>query len=48
MKILVIGATGATGKEIVNQALAQGHNVTALVRDASKARFAPPVQKAVG
>ena len=48
MKLLVIGATGATGKEIVNQALAQGHAVTALVRDAAKASFAPPVQKVVG
>lgn len=48
MKLLVIGATGATGKEIVNQALARGHAVTALVRDAAKASFAPPVAKAVG
>jgi len=33
MKILLIGATGGTGKEILSQALAQGHNVTALVRN---------------
>jgi putative NADH-flavin reductase len=48
MKLLVIGATGATGKEIVNQALTRGHQVTALVRDAAKSGFAPPVEKAVG
>jgi len=48
MKLLVIGATGATGKEIVNQSLTQGHHITALVRDATKASFAPGVEKAVG
>ena len=48
MKLLIIGATGPTGKEIVNQALAQGHAVTALVRDAAKAGFAAPVQIALG
>ena len=34
MKIIVFGATGATGKLIVAQALAKGHTVTAFVRDA--------------
>jgi len=48
MKLLVIGATGGTGKEIVSQALAQGHAVTALVRDAAKTAFPPTVKKAVG
>jgi putative NADH-flavin reductase len=33
MKIIVFGATGRTGKEIVRQALEQGHTVTAFVRD---------------
>jgi putative NADH-flavin reductase len=33
MKIIVFGATGGTGKEIVRQALEQGHKVTAFVRD---------------
>jgi putative NADH-flavin reductase len=33
MNILVLGATGGTGREVVSQALAGGHNVTALVRD---------------
>jgi uncharacterized protein YbjT (DUF2867 family) len=32
MKILVLGATGATGRLIVSQALAKGHAVVALVR----------------
>ena len=36
MKILVIGASGPTGKEIVKQAMEQGHAVTAFVRDAAK------------
>ena len=48
MKLLVIGATGASGKEIVRQALALGYDVTALVRNATKASFVPLVKKAVG
>ena len=36
MKILVIGATGGTGREIVKQALKAGHEVTALVREQPK------------
>ncbi len=31
-KILVLGATGATGREVVSQGLQQGHEVTAFVR----------------
>ena len=31
MKLFVIGATGRTGREIVQQALARGHHVTAFV-----------------
>ncbi len=37
MKILVLGATGATGRLIVNQARAEGHDVVALVRSRAKA-----------
>lgn len=37
MKILVLGATGATGRLIVSQALAKGHDVVALVRSKAKA-----------
>ena len=32
MKLFVIGATGRTGRENVQQALAKGHHVTAFVR----------------
>ncbi|MGX5831034.1 NAD(P)-dependent oxidoreductase [Mesorhizobium sp. 43Arga] len=37
MKILVLGATGATGRLIVSKALAEGHEVVALVRSKAKA-----------
>lgn len=33
MRIAVFGATGATGRHVVDQALEAGHEVTALVRD---------------
>lgn len=36
MKIAVVGATGQTGQYLVNQALLQGHVVTALVRNPGK------------
>ena len=36
MKLLVFGATGGTGKQLVRQALQQGHHVTAFVRDPSR------------
>ena len=36
MKLLVLGATGRTGQHIVEQGLASGHEITALVRDPSK------------
>jgi putative NADH-flavin reductase len=32
LKLFVIGATGRTGQEVVQQALARGHRVTAFVR----------------
>jgi uncharacterized protein YbjT (DUF2867 family) len=32
MKLFVIGATGRTGREVVQQGLARGHHVTAFVR----------------
>jgi uncharacterized protein YbjT (DUF2867 family) len=37
MKILVLGATGATGRLIVGQAIAKGYQVVALVRSKAKA-----------
>jgi uncharacterized protein YbjT (DUF2867 family) len=36
MKLLVLGATGRTGRLVVEQALAAGHTVTALVRSPEK------------
>jgi putative NADH-flavin reductase len=33
MKIIIFGATGGTGRELVTQALDRGHEVTAFVRD---------------
>ncbi|WP_428742779.1 NAD(P)-dependent oxidoreductase [Tenacibaculum sp.] len=36
MKIIVFGATGSVGMEIVKQALKQGHEVTAFVRNPNK------------
>ena len=39
MKILIYGASGATGHELVNQALEQGHFVTAFVRNPEKLKI---------
>ena len=36
MKLIVFGATGGTGQHLVKQALAQGHMVTAFVRNPAK------------
>jgi uncharacterized protein YbjT (DUF2867 family) len=48
--VLVAGATGGTGQEVVEQALAHGLRVRALVRDEAKARmlFGDRVQYAIG
>jgi len=40
MKILVFGASGGTGRRIVEQALAGGHLVTAFARESSRIRIA--------
>jgi uncharacterized protein YbjT (DUF2867 family) len=36
MKILVVGATGATSRLLVEQLLDRGHHVRAVVRDSAK------------
>ncbi len=36
MKLLIFGSTGSVGRHLVNQALEQGHTVTAFVRDVAK------------
>lgn len=38
MRILVFGATGPTGRHVVDQALAAGHRVTAFARDPDRVR----------
>ena len=38
MRLLIVGATGRTGRALVEQALERGHEVTALVRTPSKLR----------
>jgi uncharacterized protein YbjT (DUF2867 family) len=40
LRVLVVGATGGTGRQLVQQALDQGHQVTAFVRDPSKLKIA--------
>lgn len=36
MKIIVFGASGGTGRELLRQGLEQGHQITAFVRDEKK------------
>ena len=36
MKLAVFGATGPTGRQVVTQALEQGHDVTAFARSPEK------------
>jgi putative NADH-flavin reductase len=42
MKLLIIGGTGGTGKELIRQALEQGHHLTALVRNPEKVKIVDP------
>ena len=42
MKIAIFGASGATGHHLVNQALGQGHDVTAFVREPSRLKITHP------
>jgi len=42
MRLLLLGATGRTGGELLVQALAQGHEVTALARDPGTLRMTHP------
>ena len=36
MKLLILGATGGTGQQLVVQALEQNHQVSVLIRDPKK------------
>jgi len=47
MKLLVIGATGGTGLHLLQEAVGQGHEVTALVRSPEKVTFSDDNLKVV-
>lgn len=47
MKIVILGASGKTGRELVSQALEAGHEVTALVRAPEKMNIEHPDLKVV-
>lgn len=40
MNLLIFGATGGTGRQLVTQALAQGHTITAFVRQPARLQLA--------
>ncbi|MEM8642277.1 MAG: SDR family oxidoreductase [Cyanobacteria bacterium P01_G01_bin.54] len=42
MKLVIFGSTGSTGREVVRQALADGHQVTAFVRTPAKLTLQHP------
>jgi putative NADH-flavin reductase len=46
-RVLIIGATGGTGRQLVTQALDRGYVVTALVRDRSRLRIEHPQLKVI-
>jgi putative NADH-flavin reductase len=47
MKLVIFGSTGSIGRELVKQALEQGHEVTAFVRDPAKLGIEHPNLKTV-
>lgn len=48
MKLLVLGGTGGTGKLVVSQALAAGHDVAVFARDPTKAGPDVPRRRVIG
>ena len=48
MKLLVLGGTGGTGRQIVQQALEAGHDVTVLARDPAKVAQQPRLRSVGG
>jgi putative NADH-flavin reductase len=47
VNIIIFGASGATGHQLVKQALAQGHVVTAFVRNAQRLKIRHPHLKVI-
>jgi putative NADH-flavin reductase len=47
MRLLIVGATGGTGRQLVAQALERGHTVTALVRNPSMLKIEHPQLRVV-
>jgi len=47
LSVLVVGSTGSIGRLVVEEAARRGHDVRALVRDASRAGSVPPRAKVV-
>src|SRR5437870_10522259 len=47
MNLLIFGATGGTGRHLIEQALAQGHHVTAFARSPEKVTTQHPNLKVV-
>jgi uncharacterized protein YbjT (DUF2867 family) len=48
MHVLIVGATGGTGQQLVKQAVERGHHVTALIRKRAPANSPASVIAAVG
>lgn len=48
MNLLIVGATGGTGRQLVTQALERGHQVTALVRRLARAEPRPGLTLVAG
>src|SRR5712691_3765930 len=47
MRLLIVGATGGTGRQLIAQALERGHAVTALVRNPAKLQIEHPQLKVI-
>ncbi|MES2393439.1 MAG: NAD(P)H-binding protein, partial [Acidobacteriota bacterium] len=44
MKLLILGAAGGTGRQLVQQAIGQGHSVTAWTHHTPQPPFPPSVE----
>jgi len=47
MKLVIIGGTGKTGKELIKQGLDAGHSITAMVRNPKKLKITHPLLEVV-